>query len=305
MVQEQRNHLPRLGTRKLYHQIKPGLEQAGIRAGRDVLFNWLREENLLIRHNRRYVVTTNSKHWMRKYPNLAKDLKITSPEQLWVSDITYVDTEEGWMYLSLITDAWSRKVVGYSIDDNMEAATVALALIMALESKTPWSNPMHHSDRGLQYCSTLYTSICKENGLAISMTENGDPYENALAERMNRTFKEELGLGGKLHSKNAAKQVAKESIGLYNSRRPHLALCMKTPAEIHRLGINFTKPPEAETGTAGEQPVRITMVNGNGWEPDDKSGSTIQNETIFVAMPKKTHTRRKTKIPAPEATGTS
>ncbi len=264
-MQEQRNHLPRLGTRKLYHQIKPELEQAGISAGRDVLFNWLREEDLLIRHKRRYVVTTNSNHWMRKYPNLTKDLRITGPEQLWVSDITYVDTEEGWMYLSLITDAWSRKVVGYSIDDNMEAVTVAQALNMALESKTSQSNPMHHSDRGIQYCSALYTSICKENGLAISMTENGDPYENALAERMNRIFKEELGLGGKLPSKNAARSVAKESTELYNTRRPHLALSMKTPAEVHRLGINFTKPPEAETGSAGEQPARITVANGNGF----------------------------------------
>ncbi len=141
MVQEQRNHLPRLGTRKLYHQIKPGLEQAGISAGRNVLFHGLRGEDLLIRHKRRYVVTTNSNHWMRKYPNLSKDLKISGPEQLWVSDITYVDTEEGWMYLSLITDAWSRKMVGYSIEDNMEAATVALALNMALESKTPQYKP--------------------------------------------------------------------------------------------------------------------------------------------------------------------
>ena len=304
-MQEQRTHLPRLGTRKLYHQIKPGLEQAGISVGRDVLFNWLREADLLIRHKRRYVVTTNSNHWMRKYPNLAKDLKITGPEQLWVSDITYVDTEEGWMYLALITDAWSRKVVGYIIEDNMEAATVALALNMALESKTPESKPMHHSDRGIQYCSALYTSLCKENGLTISMTENGDPYENALAERMNRTFKEELGLGGKLPSKKAARLIAKEGVGLYNTRRPHLALSMKTPAEVHGMGINFTKPPEAETGTAGEQPVRNTVVNGNGSGPEHKSGPAIQNQTISVAMPKKTHTDRKTKIPAPEATGTS
>jgi putative transposase len=276
LVQEQRNHLPRLGTRKLYHQIKPELERTGISAGRDVLFNWLREEDLLIRHKRRYVVTTNSNHWMKKYPNLTRELKVTGPEQLWVSDITYIDTEEGWMYLSLITDAWSRKVVGYTLEENMEAVTVAQALTMALESKNPKSNPMHHSDRGIQYCSTLYTTICKENGLRISMTENGDPYENALAERMNRTFKDELGLGGKLPSKNAARSVVKEAIPLYNTRRPHLSLSMRTPAEVHRMGINFTKSPEAETGSAGEQPARNTVVNGNGSGLDQTSSPAIQ-----------------------------
>ena len=243
----ERKVLPRLGTRKLYHLLAPTMRADGIKAGRDTLFNWLRAEGLLIKASRRYTQTTNSRHWMRKYPNTAKQMSLTAPEQLWVADITYVRTREGWMYLGLLTDAWSRKVVGYSIDDNMEAATVAAALRRALKGRmqkdTATDAPaslVHHSDRGLQYCSAEYTEVAGSGGLSMSMTEGGDPYENALAERMNRTFKEEFGLGAVLPSKAVAKQMAAEAVDLYNNRRPHLALGMLTPAQVHS---GAAKPP--------------------------------------------------------------
>lgn len=159
----------------------------------------------------------------------------TAPEQLWVSDITYIRSQQGWMYLSLITDAFSRKIVGYSIADNMEAATVAEALKMALNGRLDKaSSPLHHSDRGIQYCSKEYTELAIANGLKLSMTQNGDPYENALAERMNRTLKEEFGLGIVLPDKHTAIPLTKQAIDLYNNRRPHLSLNMKTPEQIHK-----------------------------------------------------------------------
>jgi len=235
LVDEQRKLLPRLGTRKLYHMIGGQLQQLGVKCGRDKLFDWLREDGLLIKPPRRYVQTTNSKHHFKRYGNLAKDMSVTAPEQLWVSDITYVRSNEGWMYLSLITDAFSRKIVGYSVADNMEATTVAEALRMALSGRIDKNAcPIHHSDRGIQYCSKEYTELAISNGLTLSMTQNGDPYENALAERMNRTLKEEFGLGGTLPDKQIVIPLTKEAINLYNSRRPHLALNMKTPIQVHK-----------------------------------------------------------------------
>jgi transposase InsO family protein len=225
--------------------IAPQLQQAGIKCGRDKLFDWLREDGLLIKTSKRYIQTTDSKHHFRKYDNIAKNMLVTAPEQLWVSDITYVRSSEGWMFLSLITDAFSRKIVGYSVADNMEAVTVANALKMALAGRIDKNaRPVHHSDRGIQYCSREYTELAISNGLTLSMTQNGDPYENALAERMNRTLKEEFGLGISLPNKKIAIPMTEEAIDLYNNRRPHLALNMKTPTQVH------TKIPALEaTGT--------------------------------------------------------
>lgn len=235
LVDEQRKLMPRLGTRKLYYLITPQLQLAGIKCGRDKLFDWLREDGLLIKPPKRYIQTTHSKHHFRKYDNIARDMLVTAPEQLWVSDITYVRSTEGWMYLSLITDAFSRKIVDYSIADNMEAATVGNALRMALAGRIDKDAcPVHHSDRGIQYCSKEYTELALSNGLILSMTLNGDPYENALAERMNRTLKDEFGLGLTLPDKKVAIPLAQQAIDLYNNRRPHLALGMKTPQQAHK-----------------------------------------------------------------------
>lgn len=166
---------------------------------------------------------------------MVKGILVTAPEQLWVSDITYLRTTEGWMYLGLVTDAYSRKIMGYSIAANMEAATVAGALQMALKNRNDANTrPIHHSDRGIQYCSKEYIALADANNLPVSMTENGDPYENALAERMNRTLKEEFGLGELLPSKNIVPKMVREAVFLYNTRRPHLSLKMQTPDKIHK-----------------------------------------------------------------------
>ncbi len=210
------------------------LQQAGIKMGRDKLFSVLKEYDMLIKPQRRYIQTTMSKHWMRKYPNIVKDLKIERPEQVWVSDITYLKTDEGNCYLNLVTDAYSRKIVGYSIADTMDTEVMIKAFEMGLKKrKYPEYKLIHHSDRGLQYCSKEYVALSGKYNVRISMTENSDPYENALAERMNRTLKEEFGLGQKLKSKLQAQYLTQEAIFLYNTKRPHLSLKMKTPEMMH------------------------------------------------------------------------
>jgi transposase InsO family protein len=175
-----------------------------------------------------------SKHWLRKYPNLIKDLIARRPDEIWVSDITYLKTDEGNCYLNMVTDAYSRKIMGYAIADNMEAAQMKQAFQMAVGNRENKHPLIHHSDRGLQYCSAEYISIADQHQIRVSMTENGDPYENALAERMNRTLKEEFGLGVTLKSKLHAKLLTEEAIGLYNNRRPHLSLEMKTPQSVYK-----------------------------------------------------------------------
>lgn len=235
MVQSQRKLLYRIGTRKLHHLLHDELVSKELKCGRDKLFYYLRQEDMLIKPKRRYVQTTNSKHWLRRYPNLTKDITVTQPEQLWVSDITYIKTEQGHSYLNMVTDAFSRKIVGYSIADNMETTSMIQAYKMALTNKkNKNTQTIHHSDRGLQYCSKEYVELSHNNNCLISMTENGDPYENALAERMNRTIKEEFGLGESLKSKQIAEQMIKEAVYIYNNYRPHLALNYKTPEQVHK-----------------------------------------------------------------------
>ncbi|ACT93116.1 Integrase catalytic region [Dyadobacter fermentans DSM 18053] len=235
LVERERKLLPRLGTRKLYHQLRESLSASQIRFGRDQLFDLMRKHRMLIVPKRRYVQTTMSKHWLRKYPNLAKDLKVTRPDQLWVSDITYLKTDEGNCYLNLVTDAYSRKIMGYAIADNMEAVEMKKAFQMAVKcSMNGLEGLIHHSDRGLQYCSAEYTSIARFNHINISMTENSDPYENALAERMNKTMKEEFGLGNILPSRKLAGHLVDEAVQLYNNYRPHLSLQMQTPEYIYK-----------------------------------------------------------------------
>lgn len=234
-VNSVRKLLPRLGTRKLHHLIRDELQAADIKFGRDKLFDLLRESGLLIKPKRRYIQTTMSKHWMKKWPNLVKNTVVQEPDQVWVSDITYIKTEEGNCYLNMVTDAFSRKVVGYAVDESMNTESMINALKMALKTKLNTSTKtIHHSDRGVQYCSSEYGELTKENNIVLSMTEQSDPYENALAERMNRSIKEEFGLDRKLKSRQQVYNLVEESIHLYNKIRPHLALKMKTPEEVYK-----------------------------------------------------------------------
>lgn len=233
MVMRIRCKMPRIGTRKLYYLIKDELNILHIKIGRDVLFNFLRAEHLLIKPKRSYVKTTNSKHWMKKYPNLIKNIEVTKPEQLWVSDITYIQTEQGHNYLSLVTDAYSKKIMGYELLDNLSAEGPLKAIESALESREYTHDLIHHSDRGLQYCSTGYINKLKENNVKISMTENGDPYENAIAERINGILKYEFLIIDGFKNHIEALEVIKESVGIYNDERPHLSCEMLTPNQTH------------------------------------------------------------------------
>lgn len=241
LVDRERKQLPRLGTRKIYHLIKDDIRQSGIKFGRDKLFCLMQYYGLQIKPRRRYTQTTMSKHWLRKWPNIIKGKIVQHPDEVWVSDITYIKTEEGNCYLNMITDAYSRKIMGYAVDDNMETESMIKALKMATaQRKDPLISTIHHSDRGLQYCSKEYALMITKNNMRLSMTENGDPYENALAERMNRTIKEEFGMDRIMKDKNQVKKLVEESIFLYNSKRPHLALKMKTPQEVYKTKIPAT-----------------------------------------------------------------
>jgi len=230
-----RRQMPRLGTRKLYYLLRDEFFQDQIKMGRDKLFELLRNEGLLILKRKRYTITTNSKHWMKKYPNLIKDLTIHRPEQVWAADITYIDTmENGNCYLHLITDVYSKQIMGYELCDNMEASSTLKALKMAIKNRQYKEQTLiHHSDRGLQYCSKIYTETLINNKITISMTENGDPYENAVAERVNGILKDEFGLSEQLINAVEANKQTVQSIEIYNSLRPHLSCQMLTPNKMH------------------------------------------------------------------------
>jgi putative transposase len=241
LVDCERKQLPRIGTRKIYHLIKDDLDKQGLKFGRDKLFDLMRLYGLEIMPRKRYVQTTMSKHWLRKWPNLIRDRHVNQRNEVWVSDITYIKTEEQNCYLNMVTDMYSRRIMGYAVEDNMETESMIEALKMAINKRNDTSiETIHHSDRGLQYCSKEYVAMSLKNNIKLSMTENGDPYENALAERMNRTIKEEFGLDRKLKNKEQVQKLVAESVFLYNKKRPHLALQMKTPEQVYNQKIPAT-----------------------------------------------------------------
>lgn len=230
-----RRSLPRLGTRKLYSLMKPELKSQGIKLGRDGLFTLLRERKLLIKPKKSYTKTTHSKHWLRKHPNLLADLQVTEPEQAFVSDITYVESREGVHYLSLVTDAGSRKIMGHALSRDMKATHMVKALHKAARARRTEKPLIHHSDRGLQYCSKEYQEELHRYGITPSMTDGYDCYQNALAERVNGILKQEF-LLETCNTFEELEQVIRESVDLYNDRRPHLSLGMKTPNQVHKEG---------------------------------------------------------------------
>lgn len=233
MVQDLRRFMPRLGTRKLYFLLKPKLEEQGIKLGRDGLFDYLRGQNLLVKPKRSYTKTTFSKHWMKKHPNLFSGLVIERPEQAFVSDITYVESDEGVHYLSLVTDACSRKIMGYELSHTMKASDTVKALQCAAANRRTTSALIHHSDRGVQYCSALYQHELSKRGIKPSMTDGYDCYQNALAERVNGILKQEF-LLYRCKTFEDLKVLVSESIDIYNRLRPHLSLGMKTPEDVHK-----------------------------------------------------------------------
>lgn len=233
LVRDERAIQPRLGGKKLYHVLKARLEEADVRIGRDRFFEVLAERGLLLEPLPKAPRTTYSRHSLPVFRNLLADMNIDGPNQAWVSDITYIRTDEGFLYLSLITDAWSRKIVGYHAGDTLETEGCLRALEKATQKLIDGLFPVHHSDRGCQYCSHVYTGKLREYGLKISMTEELHCYENAKAERVNGTLKREYSLGGTFRTKEQAVKAVDQAVYLYNTRRPHLALKYKTPAAAH------------------------------------------------------------------------
>lgn len=234
LVRAERMVQPRLGGKKVRHLLKPELEKAGIRIGRDRFFEVLGERGLLLDPLPKAPRTTNSRHSLPVYRNLLVEMAVDAPNQAWVSDITYIRTDEGFLYLSLITDDWSRKIVGYHAGDTLETEGCLKALEQAVKELVDGMFPLHHSDRGSQYCSHLYTGRLREYGLGISMTEEMHCYENAKAERVNGILKQEYFLGGCFRTKQQAIKAVDQAVQLYNTRRPHLALNYETPSIVHK-----------------------------------------------------------------------
>lgn len=240
-VRRLRVDLPSVGAEILHHQLTDFRQQHGIKIGRDKFANLLKDNNLLIRRKKRRARTTWSDHPFRKYPNLTKGKKIVAPNRLWVSDITYVPLHYGFAYLSLITDAYSRKIVGWKLHRSLEMDGPLAALKMALNVNKVSSDLIHHSDRGVQYCCREYTGLLRKTKIAISMTEQGDPYENALAERVNRTIKEEMLLNRSFVNYEAAQEAVRRAIENYNRIRPHRSCNYYTPQQAHQMQGELTK----------------------------------------------------------------
>ena len=242
LVIEIRSQLPCVGTRKLHYMLEPKLQEHGIQIGRDYLFDLLAQHKLLIRVRRRTAITTDSRHWMRKYNNMITDLTVDSPEQLWVSDITYIRMTNEFAYLSLITDAYSRKIVGFSLRKDLSSEGCISALQMALAARSHSQHQLiHHSDRGSQYCCKEYVALLTESKIAISMTQNGDPYENALAERMNGIIKKEFKLYSSSQTLEETKKRVAKSISSYNLLRPNGSCDYLTPQQAHQINGKLKK----------------------------------------------------------------
>jgi putative transposase len=243
-VLEVRRTQPRLGTRKLQHVLREPLAEVGVCVGRDTLFGILRQARLLVVPRRAYHKTTNSYHRFYRHPNLLKEgeqqHRAEGCEQIWVADITYLPTEKSCVYLSLITDAWSRRIVGHHVHDSLHARHVSQAFKMALKERQTEQPLVHHSDRGIQYCSDEYQQLHVRHGVRCSMTDGYDCYQNALAERVNGILKNEFLLHRPADLEQARRMVD-ESIRIYNQQRPHLSLKMKTPDEVHRASIAAIK----------------------------------------------------------------
>jgi transposase InsO family protein len=234
LVSAIRKDHPRMGGRKLHFLMKEDLDRLNIKMGRDALFDLLSAENMLVQKRKRKHITTNSNHWYKKYPNLIKGFVPDEPNQLWVSDITYIRTKNDFLYLFLLTDAYSKKILGYNLARNLDSTHAVNSLQDALQNiYKPISGLIHHSDRGIQYCSNEYTKLLKDNDILISMTENSDPLENPIAERINGILKDEY-INDEINKYNNLDKIKlSKIIEKYNNTRPHLSCDMLTPVQAH------------------------------------------------------------------------
>lgn len=225
-----------IGGKKLYHLLKDDLHKIDRGLGRDKFFDILRRKKLLVKRRKKYVYTTDSFHRFRVYKNALKDKLLTAPHQALVSDITYLRVSGGFVYLFLITDAYSRKITGWSLSNSLSIEGAIEALKMAIKQcpKTDGDGIIHHSDRGIQYCSNAYVALLKKHKMTISMTEENHCYENAMAERVNGILKDEFMLDATFADKSIALKAVREAIETYNTRRPHWSLKLSTPQQVHQ-----------------------------------------------------------------------
>jgi len=215
--------------------LKEVVKKNGVKMGRDTFFSLLRENDLLVKRRRRSTRTTDSRHGFRRYPNLIKGHDANGPEQIWVSDITFVPTETGFVYVSLVTDNYSKKIMGYQAHPTLEAEGTLGAMRMAWKNRRCREKKLiHHSDRGIQYACEEYTRFLERNGVLISMSAKGNPYENAVAERVNGTLKTEFSLDGTFRNIEQVQRVLKETVSIYNNERPHASCDYLTPEQAHR-----------------------------------------------------------------------
>jgi putative transposase len=229
MVKGIRQEQFNVGTKKLHKMLR----NTGICFGRDRLHKLLKEDDLLVKRKKKYIRTTNSKHWMRKYPNLIKGIDLSYANQVYVSDITYIRHHDGFSYLFLISDLYSRKIVGWSLSRDLRAKHAVKALRMALRREKPAKKLIHHSDRGIQYCSKEHVNLLKKYKIGISMTEDLHVYENAVAERVNSTLKNEFELEGRFKTHQELEKGVNEVITVYNTKRLHMSINYMTPSSKH------------------------------------------------------------------------
>lgn len=223
---------PRIGTRKLYYLLSDTIDSWGIKIGRDALFDTLRTEHMLLELLKSFAKTTNSKHWLHKHPNYFKDMVVTYPEQAWVSNITYLRNKSEFSYLSLVTDSFSRMIMGYHVSPNLQTERLIMALRIAIKQKTYNTPTLHHSDLGLQYYSEDYQLVLKEKLMKCLMTDEYDPYQNPLAERVIGICKNEF-FPETYENLVHAREIVKQSVFIYNNIRPHLNLNIHTPEYVH------------------------------------------------------------------------
>jgi len=238
-----RESIPGIGGLQLYRMLKPEMQLHHIAIGRDKFYLLLKKHGLLIKHKKRYIITTDSNHPYYKWADLTENIELTGKEQLWVSDITYLHTENGFTYLSLITDAWSRKITGYHLSQQLKAQGCIIALNKAIATLSNDKNRtlIHHSDRGIQYCCGPYVDTLQKNNIRISMTQSGSPYDNAIAERVNGILKHHMGLNKVFKSYPLAAAAVCKAIDAYNRIRPHMSLNNLTPEAAHNSNNPVTK----------------------------------------------------------------
>ena len=283
--------MPRIGGRKLLYKLQGKLQCNGIETGRDAFFDFLRRHGLLVKPRKRYCVTTLSAHWLCKYDNLLPGLAIVRVDQVWVSDITYIETSEGFLFLYLITDAYSHKIIGYNVSHDLKAQSAVVALKMAIRQAQNTQGIIHHSDRGIQYGCQEYTSILTDKKICSSMTEPNSPTQNAIAERVNGILKTEWIYETKYSTKEQAKKDISRIIKIYNNERPHASCSMLTPAKAHitteplkKMWKNYYKKKPASDGTYQALAV-LNVTDRNEKRLPENQATQLQHSSQPLIIP--------------------